>query len=52
MRLYLVNVIGRPGSSVSSINKVLCYVKCLPNVTLKLTQPFKLLFSKDFHDFL
>ena len=28
------------------------WIKCLPNKTLKLTQPFKFLFSKDFHDFL
>ena len=52
MQPYLVNVIGQPGLSVSSINKVLCYVKCLPSVTLRLTQPFKFLFIKDFHDFL
>ena len=40
MQPYLVNVIGRPG------------LKCLPNISLRLTQPFKFLFSKDFNDFL
>ena len=28
------------------------WIKCLPNITRKLIQPFKFLFSKDFHDFL
>ena len=28
------------------------WVKCLPSIALKLTQPFKFLFSNDFHDFL
>ena len=28
------------------------WIKCLPNISLRLTQPFKFLFSKDFNDFL